>query len=786
MASLQGQTTTFNTPEKSKQFSLGALIGKYLFHWPLFLLCLGILIPLAYIYVGTLSPVYEVKASLLIKDDKKNQDRQVSALHEIDFVNSAKTIENEIEILKSRKLTNQVVQDLKLWVNYQQKEGLKKIDLYNLTPVKINFLKQNPNFEGKTLQIIPIDGQSFDFIMPNGKSNRFQFNKAYKNSLGIWTIEPTKHLADHIGDKLSIAVSNPETVVVLYQKAIDASLSNKLSSTIVVSLNDANAQRGKDILNQLLVNYNLSSSTDKNKDVKNTINFLDQKITELSGDLGASEKGIEDYKSSKGLTDISLQSKVSLENLQANDTKLNDANIQLDIINRIDKYVNSSKNSEKVPSANGIDDPSLSNLIDNLSKLQLDYQELAATTPETSPEFEPINRQIKTTKQTIKETVRSIKVSLQGKRDKLSSYNSNFESSIRSIPTQEREFINIKRQQSSKEGLYTYYLQKREEASANYAATLTDDKIIDQAYASFPKDKKNTIYALALVLGLGLPSGLIFIRSLLSNKVIGVQDITEAVDLPVIAEIPLAHQKNQIAINERDATPTSEQFRALRTRLHYLHKEKTKGRVTLITSSLPGEGKSFVSINLSISLAYTERKTIILELDMRKPKILGILNLPNNKPGLNEYFMRSASINDIIQKSGVTNNLDVISSGEAALNPSELLERPELFALIEALSEIYDDIIIDSPPVHLVPDATIVSPLTDVCLYVIRQGVTSKTELNYLETIKDQNQLKNINIVFNGLDRQKFGSGYSYSNSYYTTTKKNFLAPVFSDFGSRF
>lgn len=786
---IQGNITTFN-PQTTvvESAGLGGTLKKYLYHWPIFVLAALIILPLTYVYVSSSVPVYDVKASFMIKDDKKNQTtKSTSALHEIDLIYSAKIIENEIEILKSQKLITKVVNDLNLWVNYQQVDGLKTIDLYESSPVKLNLFEKKGLMDNKGFEITIKDKNTYDVKGKNGLVKNCVFGKKYRNELGLWSLDLVGNIADYQGKKIKLNLTDPETLVFQYRKAIDASLSNKLSSALVLKLSDQSAQRGKDILNHLIMNYNLETANDKNTDLKNTIQFLDNKIAELSTDLGASEKSIENFKSEKGLTDIGMQSKVSLENLQTNDAKLGDVDIQLDIINRIDRYVNSSQNSAKIPSSNGIEDAGLSSLIEKLSKLQLEYQELAANTPETSPEFEPINRQIRSTESSIKETVKNIKLSLRNKRDKLQAYNSSFESSIRSIPTQERQYINIKREQQSKEGLYTYYLQKREEAAANYAAIVSDDKIIDEAYSSLPKSVDKIAYGMALLFSFVLPIGIVYARGAFSNKIISSADIKEQLETPIIAELPYQDDKDKLVIDDKLSSPVSEQIRTLRTKLHYLHKDKSKGRVTLISSSIPGEGKSFVSANLSVSLAYAERKTIILELDMRKPKIMNTFNLPADTLGLSDYFMDRASISDIIQCSKVDPNLFIISSGSVITNPSELLERKGLAVLLNTLKESFDDIIIDSPPAHLVADAMIVSPLTDLCLYVIRQGYTDKTELSFLKELIVQKQISNVNIVFNGLEKQKFGYGYDYSNEYYHTKKsKSGFGSMFNNLKSRF
>lgn len=788
MSAQQSQITTYVVPEKKNQdIDFGRLTKKYLYHWPLFLV-FGILIfPLAYYYVYVTPSNYDIKASILIKDDTKKQDKQpTSALHEIDLINSAKVVENEIEILHSRNLVTKVVQDLDLSVNYKYKDGMKMTDLYNNSPVKFVLTKPGESRDKKSLEFKIIDKKSFDLKTKDGEFKRYNFNRTYKSNFGSWELQPTKNISKYLSKTIKIELSNIETAAIKLQKSIDVSLTNKLSTAVVLTIVDQIPERGKDILNRLILNYNLEATSDKNRDIKNTIDFLDQKIAELSGDLGNSEKNIEGFKSSKGLTDISMQTQVSLQNLQANDNKLNEANIQLDIINRIDNYVNSAQNSQKAPSANGITDLALSSLIEKLSNLQLQYEELAANTPETSPEFETLNRQIRTTKLAIKESVRNIKLALQSTRDKLQSYNSSFESSIRNIPTQERQYVNIKRQQSSKESLYTYYLQKREEATANYAATLTDDKVIDKPYQSLPKSPKKMAYGLAIFLVLFLPVGLVYSRTVLSNKIFSINDINNLTAIPVIAELPREQNNKAFAISDRSSTPTSEQFRALRTRLHHLHKERASGRVTLITSSIPGEGKSFISTNLSISLAYTQRKTILLELDMRKPKIAQTFKLEDGKLGLSDYFMGKATVSEIIQNSEIEPNLYIISSGSTILNPSELLERKELNNLIEELRRTYDDIIIDSPPAHLVPDATIVSPFADVCLYVVRQAVTEKAELIFLNDLVSHDQLTKVSIVFNGLENQKFGYGYDYNSGYYNSRKKSVFNPIFGNFWKRF
>ncbi len=779
----------FMMPEDEKpsaHVDIKGILNRYIYHWPLFAVGLFLALTAAFFYLKAAKPLYEVKAAVLIKDEKKTPDQQ-SALHEIDLLSSSKTTENEIEVLKSQRLVSQVVKDLQLWINYSEPGRLSSKDLYKSGPVKLTVIKPSGNFDHGNLTVTVKDQKSFMLKMPSGGQKEFLFNTSYKNSFGTWKLEPTDKLQQYTGSKINIFISDPEQVGQDYQKSIDASVSNKLATAIILTFDDPVAQRGKDFLNQLIYNYNLAATIEKNKETKSTIDFIDQRLADLSVDLISSEKNAAAFKSSRGLTDITTNSKISLDNLQMNDNRLNDVNVQLSVIENIERYVNSPRNSGKAPSTVGVNDAALGAQIERLTQLQAERDRLLATTPETNPDFEPLNRQIATTREAIKESVANIKSSLLSTRSKLQSYSSHFESSIKDIPTQERQFGSIKRQQESKESLYTYLLQKKEELSVSYASTLSNDRVIDQAYLSSTKGmNKPMAMAMAVLMGLALPAGLIYARNTVSSKITNTQQISQVLNIPVLSELPFESSSNPITINDHDINATTEQFRALRTKLYHLYENNDRGRVTLITSSVPGEGKSFISSNLAASLAYIDRKTVILELDMRKPQIAGIFNLPKEHPGISNYINGTAGLDDIIQSNKLVPNLDVIACGSIVKNPSELLENKRLKELITTLSHIYDDLIIDSPPVHLVPDAMILSRMADLTLYVIRQGYTELKELNFIKELHQKKLLPAINIIFNGIERVKYGYGYDYTEPYYNAKKSNPAKAVFSNFWSRF
>ena len=756
-----------NDSEESEPFDLQQTLRKYLYHWPYFVIGILVCLGAGFTYLQFAEPEYEIKATLLIQDEKKTNDGQ-STLSEIDVSKSPMLVENEIEILKSRKLILQVVNDLSLWINYQKTDNYEASDLYATSPVKFTLLTSPENINLETLDIILKDKNTFILNKKNGEANEFKFNRTYKNNFGNWKIEPTADISRFAGSAITIDLKNPDAVADVLQRNITVELLNKLAPAVSLSLDDENQKRGKDILNRLIINYIKSTISEKNRITESTLSFIDKRLDSLSGELNATEKEVEGFRSSRGITDISSQSKVYLENVQTNDRDLNQVNVNLNVVEGIEKYVTSPQNSDNLPSVLGINDPGLNSLIERLSTLQMQKDKLLATTPEGNPVFDPINRQIGSTKTAMKENIRNIKSSLINTKRELQSFNNKFESSIRDIPGQERQLVGIKRQQGIKENLYVYLLEKREELSLSYASTLADARVVDNAYSGPVKSKKMpVILALSFLIGLIIPAGLIYAKDSVNNRITTRKEIETAVDIPILTELTFVKTDNALVVLDRSNFEIGEQFRSLRTNLHFLHGAKKTGRVTLLTSSISGEGKSFAGANLGAALAVSGRRTVILELDLRKPKISGIFNLTARHPGISDYLNGQVKVEDIIQASGANDNLSVIGCGTIPPNPSELLEQPTMVTLINWLSENYDDIILDTPPVQLVTDGLILSQFADVTLYMIRQGHTFKSLLPSIKSLAKDKHFNNMNILFNGIQKGKFSYGNDYGSDYY-------------------
>jgi len=792
--------------DKNQFTDLQTVLGKYFYRWPLFVLFLILTLSGAYYYLQVVNPAYEISAAILVKDQKKLPDEK-SALPELDQSNSPKSAEAEIEILRSKKLISQVIDTLQLWTTYKTRNGLKVSDLYETSPVKFILLKKTGVLTSQKLNVFIKDKNTYEVENLSGNKELVKFGADRTSGFGEWTLQPTEFINQYIGSTIAIGLQEPESTSNDYVKYLDAHLLDKLAPTIGLFVSDEVPKRGKDFLNHLIRAYNEAAAADEKRNTRNMIEFIDKRLASLTGELSSAEKNVEGYRSSQGLTDISSQSKVYLENVQANDAKLNDVNVQLNIIDGIERYIN-SPSAQSAPSTIGITDPSLNNLIGKLSELQLKRSALLATTPEGNPMFEPINRQISLAKSSIRETVNNIKSSLLNSKRGLQSFNNKTESSIRQLPGQERQFVDMKRQSSLKENLYVYLLQKREELALSYASNFSDARIVDQANIGDIKwPKKPLVFAIAMLLGIGLPFMMIYFRGSFNARITSRGEIESALDVPILGELSFEELNEDPIVVNNKANVIGEQFRSLRTNLNYLHEtisEKHKealltsgyddgivhndsrGRVTLLTSSISKEGKSFVSTNLAASLAASGKKTVVLEMDLRKPKVLAIFDLPSNHPGISEFLSGQAEISNIIQPSGKINHLDVIGSGKIPSDPSELLEGDKLITLITGLRERYDNVVIDTAPVHLVTDAMIIAKLADVNLYVIRQGYTGKDELTFMQNYAENNKLPNLNIVFNGITKAKYGYGYNYDNSYYAEAKKTTFKKGWKRFLSRF
>ncbi|SDD87391.1 capsular exopolysaccharide family [Dyadobacter soli] len=750
--------------DDEQDFNLNEYIARYFRYWYLFPVFLVLAFTVAFFYLQITQPVYSTKTTILIKDEKKGLGgSQGDILTELSSqFGGNKLVENELEVIKSQTLMEQVIKELTLDVSYTAKEGLRTVNLYKTSPVIIKAEVITPFGFQEPMTIHIEDSTHFRF---NDEDKIFTFNQRFNNAWGAFVI--TKGAQSDVQD-LKVHFTDVENLAENMLKRLSVEQPNIKSTVLELTYEDSNVQRSKDVLNKLLDVYVQSSLSDKNSEASNTLKFIENRLGLITGELGDVERDVESYKTNQGITDISAESQLFLENIKENDTKLNEVNTKISILESVDNYIQNAGEGAVAPATYMIDDPVLVSLLTKFNELELQRERYARTTSPNNPLLETINTQLAGTRQSIRENVQNLKRGMAVTKKNLENINTRFSAGLRSIPKKEREFVGIKRQQSIKEELYLYLLKKREETALAYASTVTDSRLIDAPIATFNpiKPKKAVVWLGAGVIGIIIPVLLINLLFMLNNTVQRREEIEKVTHSSILGEIGqmkvqvngLPGEESIIKMTSRSAV--AEQFRALRTNLQYLGDGSC--RVLMFTSSIGGEGKSFVSINLAASLAYSDKRVLLIGLDLRKPTLHDRLMVPN-KFGASNCLIGQGHYEDFIQNTGVHPKFDVLTSGPIPPNPSELLSNGRLPVLLAELREKYDYILIDSPPYGLVTDSALIAEHVDATLYIVRFNYTIHDHLKRIGELQRMRRFTNLSVIFNGVN---YGVGYGYGYGY--------------------
>jgi tyrosine-protein kinase Etk/Wzc len=736
---------------------------RYFRHWKWFLLSLIIAICLDYVYIKLSTPQYKIETALLIKDNKGNLGGSNDLLKDLDMFSSDKIIDNEIQILKSNTIVEQVVKALNLQTSYYSTDGVRQHEIYNLSPVKIELIRPNSNINYNVEYSIIVKNENAVEI--NKKSYPLNIPVVLDGSIIL--ITANDNVAQSIKNKPYVfTFSDLQAVVEKYVKDINISPVSKQGTVLIITLENAIPKKGKDFLNRLVFEYNKAAIEDKNKVTSATLSFITDRLNKLQEELGAAEKKVETYKSGNQITDISSQSQIFLQSVQDNDAQLSKVNIQLSILKNLESYISSTKDGEtQIPSMLGIEDPTLLALVNQLGEAQLKKQSLLQTIPETNPIVTSLSDQISNLKSSIAKSVQNLKGGLIVTKKQLDSKNNTFQSTISQVPSKERGLIDVMRQQEIKNNLFTYLLQKREETEISLASTTSDSRTIDVATSTrYPvKPVKQITLLLFVLLGIGIPAIIIYLSEILNFKVSRRSDIERFTQAPILAEISHSDDPSSLLVSSKPRSMVAEQLRALRTNLNFVIPNANQ-KVILFTSSISGEGKSFISLNLGASLAMSGKRAIILELDLRKPKLHAGLEINNDK-GLSNYLIGEVTTNDIIKSIPQQENYYIITSGPIPPNPAELLLNGKINKLMEELKTQFDYILLDAPPVGLVTDAQILSTYADTTLFIVRHAYTAKTHIMTIDNFYQGKKFLNLNIILNSIDltgTYAYGYGYSY------------------------
>lgn len=761
-------TSPNNHAESNHNVNFNQLWLKYIVYWPVFLLLLVLSIGGAWLYLYYKSPLYEANAQILIKDENKGADDS-EALEFLSMISTKKVLENEKEEITSKKIIYRVINKLGLYAPVYEVHNFKQPSAYVSSPVSIEAkhpskIKSSGNYNftfNEKEQTVLLNNKKYFFdqwIVLKNDTFRFIKNPFYS---------PGKTRDFYF------AFVNPRIASESIEYNIDVVAASKASTILNLKYKDEVPVRAENILNSLIEEYNKASLEDRNLLAANTLAFVEERLKDVEADLDAVETQIKNYKSRSGAVSISTQSDLFLKNVSDNDQRLSEINMKLAVLNKAEDYVQ-AKDSKSgiVPSTLGVEDPMLTRMIGLLYEAELNYEKLRNTEGENSPSLISLSQQIEKIRPGIIENIRNQRNSLVASRQNLLSTNNNYISALNSIPQKEKELVDINREQSIVSGIYSFLLQKREEAVLSSASRIPNSKLVEKAESSLwpvsPKPFK--IYLVAFLFPFVIGIGAITLKETFSSKILFRHEIEAITSYPIVGEIAFNKSKDALVVSKAARTFISEEFRQLRVALS-LNKSKEECHRILVTSTISGEGKSFVALNLAAMYAYSNKKTVLIELDLNRPTI-SIKAQIAPYPGIAEYLQNTTEKEDIIKRTTISENLFIIPSGLIPDDhPSELLEMGKIQDLLNYLSDIFDYIIIDTSPVSAITDAYVLSSSINVTLYVIRHNYTPKVFIERLDQNNKNNQLNNIAIVFNGIrsrgfGKRKFGYGYGYGYVY--------------------
>lgn len=761
------------------------LLFRYIIHWPWFVASVLICLIGAWGYLYFQIPVYQVSASIIIKDDKKGGNSGSADLENLGLggvITLAQSIDNEIEVLRSKTILKEVVNSLELYITYYDEDEFPRQEMYKTSPVVVNLTAQEADKLSNAALIdmkLASDGgldvnlkvglneynKRFDKLPAVFPTNVGTFGFTLRDSLSNGQVEGQKEVR-HI----SAVVSQPFGVAKGYQWALTIAPTSKATSVATVSLINTNIQRGQDFINKLMEMYNRNTNNDKNEVAEKTREFINERIKIIDEELGNTEEKLETFKRNAGLTDISSDAQLAVSGNAEYEKKRVENGTQINLVRDLAKYINNPLNEyEVLPSNIGLTDNGLTTQLERYNELVIERKRLLRTSTENNPMIINLDMSIRAMKANVKAAIDGTLQGLLIVKADLDREASRFSRRISDAPGQERQYVSIARQQEIKAGLYLMLLQKREENAIMLAATANNAKIIDEPVAEggpvSPKPKM--IYMIALVLGVGLPVGIIFLTSFTKFKIEGRGDVEKLTRLPIVGDVPLTGEKNgSIAVFENQNNLMSETFRNVRTNLQFMLGNGQK--VILVTSTVSGEGKSFISVNLAISLSLLGKKVVIVGLDIRKPGLNKVFNISRKEQGITQYLSNpEKNLMDLVQASDVSKSLYILPGGTVPPNPTELLARDGLDKAIETLKKNFDYVILDTAPVGMVTDTLLIGRVADLSVYVCRADYTRKAEFTLINELAENNKLSNLCTVINGLDFQKKKYGYYYGYGKY-------------------
>ena len=730
-----------------EQIDFQALLFKYIIHWPWFVGAVLLCLIGAWFYLHWATPIYNISATVLIKDEKKGGGAGLSSELEdmglSGLMTSSKNIDNELEVLRSKTLVKKVVNQLGLYITYADEDEFPAKGLYKTSPVQVSLTPQeaeklsSPMVVEMTLQpkgsmdvnvTVGEKGYQKHFeklpaIFPTDEGTLAFFQEVDSVALQDGTKVPRiEKDVRHI----TATINKPMRVAKGYCNSLTIAPTSKTTSVAVISLKNSSLQRGQDFINQLLEMYNRNTNNDKNEIAQKTAEFIDERISIISKELGSTEADLETFKRDAGITDLTSEAQIALAGNAEYEKKSVENRTQISLVNDLRKYLRGNE-YEVLPSNVGLQDAALIGAIERYNEMLVERKRLLRTSTENNPAIVNLDTSIRAMKANVQATLEGTLQGLMITKSNLDREASRYSRRISNAPGQERAYVSIARQQEIKAGLYLMLLQKREENAIALAATANNAKIIDEAIADDTpvSPKRSMIYLIALVLGVGIPVGIIYLIELTKFKIEGRVDVEKLTSVPIIGDIPLTDEKND-------------------------------------------KNGSIVSANLAISLSLLGKKVVIVGLDIRKPGLNKVFHLSNKEKGITQYLSNpETDLMEFVQPSDINKNLFILPGGSVPPNPTELLARNGLDKAIEILKQNFDYVIMDTAPIGMVTDTLLIGRVADLSVYVCRADYTHKAEYTLINELAIEKKLSKLCTVINGVDLKKRKYGYYYGYGKY-------------------
>jgi tyrosine-protein kinase Etk/Wzc len=765
---VETQFTSEKTDES--KVDLRKLLARYLALWPWLLFSIAIFIGLAFLYTTYAKPMYHISSRVLVNDEKKGGGLAAGTdmLGDLGGLLGGKsTVDNEAEILKTRELMEHVVEDMELNITYSKSVKFKDVQVYKapftIKPINLLDTVVDTHMEVKLLGPEKLGLHSDDL------DTTVTFNKAMMLP-GIGFIEIVKNPdVSFATDQYSFDIVNRDKKVNELIDALTVTVSNKLVTIVDLTFNYPNPKKGEDILNKLIFNYVQGNLKDKNEVADSTIAFIHRRLLIIGSELGSAEGNIEGFKRKNNLADMTEQGKLLVATSAQYVNDLAKVTTQISVVNSLIDYMKDENTDKRVlPSSLMPADMVFSGAVEKYNALLLERGRKLIGLSVTNPIIVALDREITNARADIQANLTTTLDGLKITQNGLNVQMSGAEGQISKVPKTERNYLQLARQQQIKQELYIFLMQKSEETAISKTANLANSKTIDHPKAENKpySPKKAIAYLVSVFLGLLVPITIVYAKDAMNIKVNSKDDITKVTTVPVLGEISHDGDMESLAVANSSRSVISEQFRALRTNLSFYLKEDEE-KVVLVTSSMSGEGKSFVSINLGHILALSGKRVLLMELDLRKPGLATKLGIENNIGFTNFVISSKVTAAEIIKPLSIHENLFMISSGPIPPNPAETLMTSRTRVLVDELKQQFDYIIMDAPPVGLVTDAQLLSPYADICLYLVRQNYTLKEQLSIINELNDSKRMSKLGIVVNDIKANKeYGSGYGGSYVY--------------------